>query len=115
MLTEHEEQSLLFEWAKFDRRLDVMFAIPNGANKSIVTAMKFKREGLKKGVPDIFLPVSNKHHHGLFIEMKRQKGKTSPEQDEWYELLMKNHYKCHVCYGFEEAKKAITDYLGGEQ
>lgn len=79
------------------------FAIPNGQLRNKTIAMKLKREGVKKGVPDIFLPEWN-----LFIEMKRKKGGVvSKEQKEVMEKLEKAGYKCLVARGFEQAKEII--------
>lgn len=123
--TEHDEQVALFRWAEVSRhrypQLKLMFAIPNGYNKSMAGAMKAKREGLKAGVPDIFLPtlgaskVLGRKYYGLFVEMKRlkPKGKTSPEQREWIAALAGNGYAVHVCWGWEAARDVIIDYLEG--
>ena len=60
--SEHEEQVALFEWAEWNKRqypeLELMFAIPNGGQRHVVVAKKLKDEGVKAGVPDIFLPVA---------------------------------------------------------
>lgn len=113
---EHKEQVKLFEWAKLQSakhpQLTMMFAIPNGSNKSMAQAVKFKAEGLKAGVPDIFLAIPIGGSYGLFIEMKSPKGKLSENQKEWIALLLSSGYKCAVCYSFDEAKKVITEYLG---
>ena len=88
-----------------------MFAVPNAAKRSPKLCMMMKAEGLKSGVPDIFLPLAKKNYHGLFIEMKSQKGKVSDAQNEYMDYLRSNGYHCAICYGFEEAKKAILEYL----
>jgi hypothetical protein len=58
---EHEEQVALFEWAAWNsskyKELELMFAIPNGGQRHVVVARKLKDEGVKAGVPDIFLPA----------------------------------------------------------
>jgi len=118
--TEHDEQVKLFQWAKMQSskhpQLSLMFAIPNGGQRNIVTATKLKAEGVKSGVPDIFLAVPSKAYlsHGLFIEMKSEKGKLSPSQKIWIDGLSKIGYMCSVCYSFDEAKEAIGKYLGIE-
>ena len=122
--SEHDEQAALFAWADLNQRkypaLKLLFAIPNGGHRHIAVALKLKAEGVKAGVPDIFLPVSRflsrkdryYSYHGLFIEMKRRKGGVvGPSQGEWVEKLKEQGYMCEVANGFEAAKKIIEDYL----
>lgn len=112
---EHNSQVALFQWAAIEseRRpeLKMMFAIPNGGKRSIGVAKKMKAEGVKRGVPDIFLAVTTPQHYGLFIEMKAEKGKLSIEQKEWLKYLTQQDYKVAVCYSFDDAKKEIESYL----
>jgi hypothetical protein len=71
-----------------------------------------KEQGVRAGVPDIFLPCPNPIHMGLFIEMKRQKGgRISEEQSRWIAELNKSGYRAVVAYGFEDAKQIILNYL----
>jgi len=50
---------------------------------SIGAAVKAKKSGVMRGVPDLFAPEWN-----LYIEMKRQKGGAlSPEQKDWHQYL----------------------------
>ena len=99
---EHQIQVMVCKY--LDLINEPYFAIPNGANKSIGQRVKFKAEGLKSGVPDLFLPRLN-----LFIEMKTKTGKLSKNQKEWFDILYECGYSCVVAHGFEEAKKKI-DY-----
>jgi len=120
-MSEHDEQKALFEWA--DRmiaqgsipELANMFAIPNGAwMKNPAIAQKQKQEGLKKGVPDIFLAVPNneKEYHGLFIEMKFGKNSLTPDQCAWHAALLSFGFQYAVCYSWIIAAQAIVLYLG---
>ena len=83
-MTEHDEQAALFQWAELMAaqipELRLMFAIPNGGHRHIGVARKLKAEGVKPGVPDIFLPVARNKFHGLFIEMKFGRGRLTKEQ-----------------------------------
>ena len=98
-----------------------MFAIPNGGLRDKITAANLKREGVKPGVPDIFLPVARGGWHGLFVEMKRrttgsgkdrkQKGTTSDVQDDWISRLRARGYGAASVVGFEAAKTLIREYL----
>lgn len=90
--TEEEEQQALFKWLEFAANrhpeLLLMIHIPNEGKRSQVAGARLKPVGLRKGVPDLFLPVPKGKYHGLWIEMKRQKGsKTSKEQKNWIEAL----------------------------
>lgn len=73
--TEAQEQATLFSWAEMQsgRRpeLRLLFHIPNGGSRGKAEAARFKMEGVKPGVPDLFLPVPRGPWHGLFIELKR--------------------------------------------
>ena len=113
--TEHEEQKKLFLWVKAQSakhpQLTMMFAIPNGGQRNIVTATKLKAEGVKSGVPDIMLAFPSEHSHGLFIELKSTNGKVSENQRQWLGALAYSGYQCNVCYSFNEAKKVIEEYL----
>lgn len=130
--TEHQEQAGLISWwnyyAKVVKGIDprLLLAIPNGANKSMAQAAKFKLEGLRAGVPDLMLAVpkivrklatydtagySKVLFHGLFIEMKRIGEKAKPAQIEFATLLRNQGYSVVIAQGFEEAKRAIVGYL----
>lgn len=112
------EQRTLFEWAALNAgrhpELQMLFHIPNGGKRSKTEAARFKQEGVKAGVPDIFLPVPRGAYHGLFVEMKRIKDfVTSAAQKKWIEDLNTQGYKAVICYGWADAAETILDYLEG--
>ena len=114
--TEHQEQCALFEWATWMAKrmpeLHLMHAIPNGGKRDIRTAARLKAEGVKPGVPDIFLPIPRGGKHGLYIELKRRRGGViSKAQEAWMRALMEQGYVCAVCKGAESAKNEILMYL----
>lgn len=117
--TEHTEQKALVMWAdgqvnRGRKELGNLFAIPNGGARHIVTARRMNAEGVKPGVPDLFLAWPSSGRCGLFIEMKRrQGGSTTALQRAWHESLRKAGYAVVVCKGVEEAIKNINLYLGG--
>ena len=68
-------QKQIFEWANMSIRkypeLKLLNASLNGVKlTSKVAGARAKQSGMKKGFPDLFLPVARKGHHGLFIELK---------------------------------------------
>ena len=123
--TEHDIQSAFFSWAQLQTacypELALMFAIPNGGKREkrqdkkgrwfSPTAQKLKKEGVKRGIPDIFLPCARGGSHGLFIEMKSHDGKVSPEQASVHKLLREEGYAVAVCYSLDSAIVLITWYL----
>lgn len=117
--SEGVEQATLFSWAKMQEHkwpeLRLLFHIPNGGSRGKVEAARFKAEGVKAGVPDLFLPVARGKYHGLFIEMKRIKGgRASDEQKAWIAALQKQWYVADICRGWKEAADLITWYLERE-
>ena len=114
--SEHHEQVKLFRWAeqnldKWNGVLAYMFAIPNGGHRHPATAGKMKAEGVKRGVPDIFLPHAIGKYHGLFVEMKVKSNKPSCQQREFIARLLDQGYKVVVCYSCQEAIEKIKEYL----
>ena len=116
--SEHEEQAALFQWAvTMEGRLPalmMLFAVPNGGKRHIATALKLKAEGVKAGVPDVWLPVPRDRYHGLVIEMKAKGNRPTPEQDEWLLRLDGYGYATAVAYGWMKAARLIVVYLGGQ-
>lgn len=112
---ESNEQEALFRWAAFARgkypELDLLYHIPNGGSRNRLEAANLKRQGVKAGVPDLCLPVARGKYHGLYIEMKYGKNKTSENQNIWLKALAAQGYASAVCYGWQEAQELITKYL----
>lgn len=117
--TEDEEQMALFNWERVNEgkwpELARLFHVPNGGSRGPAEAGRFKAMGVKKGVPDVFLDVPRGGFHGLRIEMKRRRGgKVSEEQTDWIDWYNSNGYRAVVCYGWDEAREEIEDYLRGD-
>ena len=110
-MTEAQEQAEVIEWCGW-KRIPV-FHIPNGGSRNPIEAANLKRQGVKAGVPDLFVPVAASGCHGLFIEMKRERGgRVSEAQRRWLALLDAQGYRASVCHGAEEAIREIEGYLG---
>jgi hypothetical protein len=112
--SEHDIQSMIFLWSKYQSKkypgISYMFAIPNGGFRHIATAKNLKMEGVKPGVPDIFLPVPRAGYGGLFLEVKAKGGRASDYQKIWLEILTAQGYRCRLVRGFDEAIAAIEEY-----
>ena len=114
-VSEVEEQIALFQWvAATETRcseLRLLFHVPNERKCTPAQGAKLKRMGVKSGVPDLCLPVARKGYHGLWIELKSQKGRVSDRQKEWIESLKQEGYLATVCYGAREAIEVLGKYL----
>ncbi len=112
-MTEHDIQSEFIQWLSKhpDPRTGMIFAIPNGGKRSPRVGAELRREGVRPGVPDLFLPVPLNKYHGLFIELKTEKGVLSKQQEIWKDSLREQGYKVEICRGLESAQKAINNYL----
>jgi hypothetical protein len=132
--SEHQIQCAIVEWAniftieKYEQSIngglilikrkiiDYLLAVPNGGNRSITEALRLKREGVKRGVSDLFFahPSFGRgfFYHGLWIEVKSKKGKLRKEQKEWMLFMSNVGYKCVEVRTVDEGIQAIKDYLG---
>ncbi len=108
--TEDEEQEAFVEWLEL--RKIPFFAVPNGSYKSKSAAARFKKTGLKAGVPDLMICEARGGYHGLFVEMKRTvKYKVSDAQVIWRDLLRAKGYVCEICNGSKAAQDVTDAYL----
>lgn len=116
--TEDEEQIWFFSWAKLNSgkwpELELMHHIPNGGMRSKSEAARFKAMGVKRGVSDVFLPVSKGGYHGLYIELKAKDGRPEKEQKDWIAAVREQGYYAAVCYGGFEAANLVETYMKGE-
>ena len=115
--TETQEQIWLMQWGQQPsvRRqypsLKFLYHIPNERADKRQAAI-LKQMGVKRGVPDLCLPVARGGYHGLYIEMKRTSGGVvSDDQKWWKEQLTENGYACVICKGWEAGKEALLWYL----
>lgn len=119
--TEHEEQAALIEWWNTYANVRhmpnmLLMAIPNGGRRTTVTGARLKAEGVRAGIPDLFLAIPTAKFHGLWIEMKRRKGGFMTDFQRMAFLALKlEGYSCRVCYGWNEAKDAILEYMGEQE
>lgn len=114
--SEAVHQKMIIEWCEWQKtkypELDMIFHITNEGKRSKRTGAELKRMGLKRGIPDICLPVPNEKYNGLWIELKADKTKRlTKEQKEWLEKLNRYGYKALRCNGADEAIDTIKDYL----
>lgn len=105
------EQCKLFSICRYIPECRYLFHVPNGGSRNAIEAKNLKRQGVKAGVPDLFLALPNKKYHGLFIEMKYGKNKPTSYQKEWIEYLNSVGYLAVICYGAEQALDILKKYI----
>lgn len=112
--SESIEQQKVFAWAEnvtyMYHDIDTMYHIPNEGKRSLYTGNKLKKEGLKKGVSDICLPVPSGKYIGLYIEMKYGDNKVTKEQLDFLYRMQALGHAVKVCYSAKEAINAIIKY-----
>ena len=86
-------------------------ASAGGARTSLVGARRLKATGHKKGFPDLFFYEPRKGFHGLAIELKRDKGRATPEQKRWKAELEERGFKAVVARGRQACLEVLKDYF----
>ena len=117
--TEAQHQAALCDWWSWACKgygipEEALAHIPNEGRRSIGAGARLKREGLRKGFPDMGLFVPAHGKGALFIELKTWGGKVSREQADYLEMLRSRGYPACVCFGWEAARQCIEDYLAGK-
>jgi hypothetical protein len=110
---EHQHQCALVRYveAQYPGLAAVMTAVPHGGARHKATAGKLKAEGVRAGYPDLLFDLPRGGFHGLRIEMKAPKGRTSPSQDAWHAKLRRAGYCVEVCRGIDEGRAAVDAYM----
>ena len=120
--TEDAHQTAYFCWCTWQvaqiPELAFAFAVPNGGLRDPITASKLKAQGVKRGVPDIVLPVvrfaDNRWYAGAYIELKKLKGGNERDADQlkWAAFLKSQGYAHYLCRGYLAAIDATKHYMG---
>jgi len=117
-ISEHDEQTALFLWAGIYQEkfpgIELMFAVPNGGYRLAKTAKDLKEEGVKAGVPDVWLPVRGIYEYkvvmGLVIEMKYGRNVPTLGQLWWLNKMEKMGWRAVVCYSWQAAARVICEH-----
>ncbi len=113
------EQAKVVAWARANENnypyLWMLHNSLNGVKLSKTQAGKAKASGMLSGVPDLFLPLPKNGHHGLYIEMKSEKGRLTENQQWFLSNAESLGYKTAVCYSAKEAIDAIEAYYSDKR
>ena len=117
--SEYQEQVAVFKWAAAHEYrwpcLALLFGSLMGTKLPPKYLNKAIKAGMKKGKPDINLPVTMGGYCGLWIELKRiDGGKPSKDQEKTLKMLAGAGNAVYVCRGSAAAIRVIEDYLKGK-
>lgn len=108
-----EEDRLQIEAAELLDRLRVVWChVPNGGKRHLFEAKKFRRMGVKPGVPDILIftpppaPVLSSHV-GMAIELKIGSNKPTETQKQWARDLSAQGWLCATVWGWDAFLSAV--------
>lgn len=97
-----------------DERWKLIHSTPNAGKRSFAAANRMKREGMRKGFPDITVEYAAHGYRALFLEFKAVRGRISEEQVWWLRLLKKFGSAVFVVRSAEAAVKLVEDYFDPE-
>lgn len=104
-LKEHEEQVLFLAEFELAYPSVLIFAIPNGGDRNPIVGARLKAEGVKPGVPDLFIPAWH-----TWVEMKRVSGgRLNPAQKEMIEALKAMNYQVIVARGADDGMRQLRE------
>ena len=102
-----QQASIREKWPE----LKLLYHVPNERICDQRQGRMFKLMGVKRGVPDLTLPVARGQYHGLYIEMKDDTGAPTDDQNWWGEQLLAQGYMWEICHGWESAVRVLEWYL----
>lgn len=111
---EHHTQVACVRWFRmqYPEYAHALFAVPNGGRRDAVTGARLKAEGVIAGVSDLIFLKSNALYGALLIEFKDEKGRQSPEQKRWQQLITADeHYRYVIVRSFDDFRLEMEHYL----
>lgn len=114
---EHKIQSefisIIRSYEKEYPLLELMYAVPNGGNRSMSEAIKIKLEGGTAGVPDIAFPFPNGKYASLYLEFKKSSGGVvSQNQKDYIKLLQLARNRVEVVRDVRTALNLVIEHTG---
>jgi|HubBroStandDraft_4_1064222.scaffolds.fasta_scaffold01218_17 hypothetical protein len=107
---EDYEQIVSAVWLEKNNIL--FFHVPNGGSRNPIEGAKFKRMGVKAGIPDVVIPIARKGYHGLYIELKRVSGGVLSEYQRWWlDELKRQGYDTYVAKGAQDLINYVKNYM----
>lgn len=108
---EHELQCACVHWFRMQHPSisTLLFAVPNGGARNMITGAKLKAEGVTAGVADLILLVPQ--NKPIFLELKTKIGRQSDSQKEWQKSVENAGYAYHVIRSVDDFMQVVRDSL----
>lgn len=118
-MNNQEEYRIQCKVASYLDSLGVLWtASSNGIKLPLPVAVRLKKQGYRKGSPDIYIFEPRGPYHGMMIELKSHIGTANEFQKKWNAGLNKRNYFAIICEKqnsemeqFLWIKKQINNYL----
>ena len=115
--SEEHEQARLIQWASrpavraIAPELAFLFHTPNGGKRDAFVGAQMTALGVKRGVPDLLLPLQRNGHTGLAIEFKSLTGTTTPHQDAFLSYLRSQGWHTAIARTAEQGQHILAQYV----
>ena len=113
--TESQIQAAFVEYVKVKNPLlsPLLIKITNEGKRSLSLGAKMKREGLQKGVPDLFFAKPTQLYCGLWIEVKTPGKRPTEEQFIYLDRLNNEGYSAFWSDDLDDIIIHFENYLQG--
>ena len=103
----HEEDDLQISCFQFFAMFPYLlcYHVKNSGSKSIQSAVRDKKLGVKSGIADIVVEWEGGHG---YIELKTKTGELSPSQIDFRDTCLKWKKNWAICRSFEEVKETLV-------
>jgi len=108
---EHDIQVRVVDYLDDMESPPLYSATVGGVRVAMQTALRMKRAGYRKGIPDLLIFEPRHGRCGLALEIKTAMGKASPHQKEWQQKLNERGWCAKICKGLDECIQAIDEYF----
>jgi hypothetical protein len=109
-VTEHDLQCAICNY--LDIRRVCYWAVPNGGKRSKTESARFKKEGVKSGIPDLTI-VHDGMYYGLEVKKPKTltpKGRLSKNQKNMIERIETAGGDVKVVYSVQDVIEAFIDW-----
>lgn len=87
------------------------YSIPNEGRRSAIQGRRLVEQGMWPGASDLFICRMAGKFGGFYVELKGKGGQPTEKQLHFMECMRKEGYKAEWYDNFDEATKAIEQYL----